>query len=99
MIKSMEFKIRKMKKNGEGICPIRQHNPKIVASRPLDIFVYQISYSDKNITNHEEALIILKKAGFKINPLSKKVKDIEEVLCFCKELEKIRHVSDLISSI
>jgi len=69
---------------------IRHLNPKIVANRPLDIFVYQISYSDEIIKTHHKALIILKKAGFKINPLTKKVKDIEEAISFCKDLEKIR---------
>lgn len=73
---------------------IRQLNPKIVASRPLDIFVYQISYSDKIIETHGEALNILKKVGFKTNPLTKKVKDIEEAINFCEELEKIREDLD-----
>ncbi len=73
---------------------IRQLNPKIVANRPLDIFVYQISYSDIIIKNHEESLIILKKAGFKTNPLTKKVENIEEAIVFCKELEKIRDELD-----
>ncbi|MFE3845700.1 NAD-dependent DNA ligase LigA [Thermoplasmatota archaeon] len=73
---------------------IRQLNPKIVANRSLDIFVYQISYSDIIIKNHEESLLILKKAGFKTNPLTKKVENIEEAIMFCKELEKIRDELD-----
>jgi DNA ligase (NAD+) len=73
---------------------IRQLNPKIVSNRPLDIFIYQISYSDINIETHDEALRILKKAGFKTNPLSKKVENIEDAIKYCKELENIRDKLD-----
>jgi len=73
---------------------IRQLNPKIVSNRPLDIFVYQISYSDVEIETHDEALNILKKAGFKINPLSKKVENIEEAINYCRKLENIRDKLD-----
>jgi len=69
---------------------IRQLNSKIVSNRPLDIFVYQISYSDLKIETHDKALNILKKAGFKTNPLSKKVENIEEAINYCKKLEDIR---------
>jgi DNA ligase (NAD+) len=67
---------------------IRQLDPRIVSSRPLDIFIYFLSYSDnKNILTHENALDALKEAGFKINPLIKKVKNINEVINYCKEIE------------
>ena len=55
---------------------LRQLDPKVVAKRPLDIFLYYISYSDKNIETQEKSLELLKKSGFKINPHSKKVDDI-----------------------
>ncbi|MDH7517097.1 MAG: NAD-dependent DNA ligase LigA [Candidatus Thermoplasmatota archaeon] len=73
---------------------IRQLDPRVVASRPLDIFVYFISYSDKNFSTHEEALEALKKAGFRVNPLIKKVKDIEAAIKYCEELEKKREKLD-----
>jgi DNA ligase (NAD+) len=73
---------------------IRQLNPKIVSKRPLDIFVYQISYSNVEIENHNEALNILKKVGFKTNPLSKKVENIEEAISYCRKLEDIRDTLD-----
>jgi DNA ligase (NAD+) len=73
---------------------IRQLNSKIVSNRPLDIFVYQISYSDLEIETHDKALNILKKAGFKTNPLSKKVENIEEVINYCRKLEDIRDELD-----
>ncbi|MDG6228541.1 MAG: NAD-dependent DNA ligase LigA [Candidatus Thermoplasmatota archaeon] len=73
---------------------IRQLDPRIVAKRPLDIFVYLISFSDDIPHTHWESLQLLKKAGFKTNPLSRHVQDIEEVIKYCEELEKQRDSLD-----
>jgi len=69
---------------------LRQLDPRIVAERPLDIFLYIISFSEREIKTQYESLELLKKVGFKTNPLSKKVKDIEEAILYCKDLEKKR---------
>ena len=73
---------------------LRQLDPRIVASRPLDVFIYFMSYSDKDFDTLENAISAMKKAGFRINPLVKKVKDIEEVIEYCKDLEKKRESLD-----
>jgi DNA ligase (NAD+) len=73
---------------------IRQLDPRIVALRPLDIFVYFISFSDKEFSTHEKAVDALKKAGFRVNPLIKKVDNIEGVIKYCDELEKKREKLD-----
>jgi DNA ligase (NAD+) len=73
---------------------LRQLDPRIVADRPLDIFIYYISYSDKKFETLENAIKAMKKAGLKINPFVKKVKDIDEVIKYCKELEKKREKLD-----
>jgi len=73
---------------------LRQLDPNIVAKRPLDIFVYFVSFSDKDLKTQENALNALKKAGFKTNPLAKKVKDIEEAIKYCEKLEKLRDTLD-----
>jgi DNA ligase (NAD+) len=73
---------------------LRQLDSKIVATRPLDIFIYVISFSDINIETHEKALNLLKEVGFRTNPLSKKVKNIEEAIKYCDELEKKRDKLD-----
>ena len=73
---------------------LRQLDPNIVAKRPLDIFVYFVSFSDKDLKTHENALNALKKAGFRTNPLAKKVKDIEEAIKYCEKLEKLRDTLD-----
>ena len=73
---------------------LRQLDPKIVAERPLDIFVYFISCSDKEIKTQFESLQSLKEAGFKTNLHTKKVSNIEEAISFCSELERIRETLD-----
>lgn len=73
---------------------LRQLDPRIVAERPLDIFIYFVSYSDKDLKTQEKSLEILKKAGFRINPLTKKIKDIDEAINYCKTLEEKRETLD-----
>ena len=73
---------------------LRQLDPKIVASRPLNIFVYTISFSDKEYLTQENTIKMLKEAGFRVNPLIKKVENIEEAIKYCEELEKLREKLD-----
>ncbi len=73
---------------------LRQLDPKIVASRPLDIFIYTISFSEKDFLTHEKAIKVLQKAGFRVNPLVKKVENMEKVIQYCRKLEKKREALD-----
>ncbi len=73
---------------------LRQLDPRIVATRPLDIFIYFMSYSDVDLKTHDSALAALKEAGFRINPYVKKVKDIEEAISYCEKLAKLRETFD-----
>jgi DNA ligase (NAD+) len=73
---------------------LRQLDSRIVAGRPLDVFIYVISYSDTDLVTHEKALAALKEAGFRTNPLTKKVANIEKAIEYCKELEKKRERLD-----
>jgi DNA ligase (NAD+) len=73
---------------------LRQLDPRIVAARPLDTFIYYISHSDKDFQTHEKALEILRTTGFRVNLLIKKVKNIEEAIKFCAELETKRESLD-----
>jgi len=73
---------------------LRQLDSRIVANRPLNIFIYNISFSEKKFETHEEAINALKKAGFRVNPLTKKVKNIEEAIKYCDKLEKKRETLD-----
>ena len=73
---------------------LRQLDPRIVASRPLDIFIYYLSYSDREFDTLENAFKALKEAGFRINPLMEKVKTVDEVIEYCDDLEKKRETLD-----
>jgi len=73
---------------------LRQLDSRIVAERPLDIFIYFVSYSDKDLKTQEKSLDFLKQAGFRINPLTKKVKNIDEAIKYCKKLEGKREKLD-----
>jgi DNA ligase (NAD+) len=74
---------------------IRQLDPKIPASRPLDIFMYSLSYTEGlGFTTHWESIQALKKAGFKVNPKAKPFKTLDEVIEYCRELEDHRDELD-----
>lgn len=60
---------------------LRQLDPKIAASRHLDIFIYAIGYiENKKIENHSEGLDYLDYLGFKTNKERRKCKNINEVI-------------------
>ena len=62
---------------------LRQLDPKIAASRNLDIFLYALAdIGDTGIDSHSEGLDTLDKLGFKTNPERKRCETIEEVLEF-----------------
>ena len=105
------FKILNEKRIEEGLPPlanprnaaagsIRLQDPKEVAKRGLEVFVYQITYAvDKNgnnllgkeIKKHSEAIKLLFQLGFKSPYKELKVcKDIDEVIEYCREWEKKR---------
>ena len=70
---------------------VRQLDPRIPASRPLDIFIYTLSYIERlEFSTHWESLMTLKKAGFKVNPLAKLCKNLDEVINYCNQLEDKR---------
>jgi len=63
-------------------------DPKEVAKRGLDIFVWGIGhYEGLSFKKHTEVLDYLKDAGFKVNPHYKLCSDIEEVIAFCDSWE------------
>ncbi|MDO8446910.1 MAG: NAD-dependent DNA ligase LigA [Deltaproteobacteria bacterium] len=74
---------------------IRQLDSTITADRPLDIFCYGIGVMEgPKVSTHWEILETLKSLGFKVNPLIKRCKNIEEALTFHKEIEEKRESLD-----
>jgi DNA ligase (NAD+) len=73
---------------------IKTQDPKIVAQRPLQIFVYYLLSGNENLASQSESLEILKELGFRVNPASRLCSSITEVMEYCKELEEAReHLS------
>ena len=66
---------------------VRQLDPKITASRPLDCFVYMLGWAEgggKLPGSHHETLQWLRKLGFKVNPYIERFDDIDAVWQFCQ---------------
>ena len=66
---------------------LRQLDSKITASRPLDIYIFNVQKSDTlQFSSHFGALQKLKELGFQTNPIVVLCENIEEAM---KEIEKI----------
>ena len=69
---------------------LRQLDPKITASRPLDIFCYYASIPHKKHKTHYDNLNYIKKLGFKVNHNIKLCRGIDEVKEYIRFWEKSR---------
>jgi DNA ligase (NAD+) len=82
---------------------LRQKDPKVTATRPLDFWAYQIGGLEAEAdgaanpgggwapTTQSAALAQLKKAGFPVSPDAKRIVGIDAVIARCHELEERRH--------
>jgi DNA ligase (NAD+) len=75
---------------------VRLLDPRISARRPLDMFLYSLSYAEPGhpFLGHWEALQALAQAGFRINPHAAVCKTMTEVITACQALEAQRHELD-----
>lgn len=74
---------------------LRQLDPNIVKERKLDFFAWEIARLGNNneeliIKNHSEKHKLLRDFGFEVSPYEKKAKNIDEIISFIEEIEKIR---------
>ena len=66
---------------------LRQLDSQITASRPLDIYIFNVQKSDTiSFSSHIESLKYLEKVGFNVNPVKVECESVEEVI---KEIGKI----------
>ncbi|HSW94009.1 MAG TPA: NAD-dependent DNA ligase LigA [Gammaproteobacteria bacterium] len=88
-------------KNGEKIFvnprnaaagSLRQLDPRITASRPLQIFCYGMGFIEKNHlpVSQEQLLTWLKKWGLRVNPETRTVNNIDECLAYYLYLSEKR---------
>lgn len=65
---------------------IRQLDPKVAASRKLDVFIYDVAEtSEKLPATQQEELQYLYHLGFKVNPYFEKVKDVAGIIAYWKK--------------
>lgn len=70
---------------------LRQLDPKVAAQRDLDAFIYYLMEPEKyQIKTHYEALEFMKSLGFKVNPESKLVGNINGIFAYIAKTEKQR---------
>src|SRR2546422_4848480 len=70
---------------------VRQKDPAISAQRPLEAFLYHVSFSPGvTFATHWEALEALREAGFRTNPRATRAPSIDEVVAACAALEADR---------
>ena len=65
---------------------LRQLDPRITASRRLDLFVYQLGWveGDRPVSSHSKAIAWLRSLGFPTNPLTETFDSAEEVATFAE---------------
>lgn len=74
---------------------MRQLDPKVVSSRKLSSFIYDIAYSEEgNIDNQLKELKKLKSLGFKVNKHFQYCKNIKETISFWKKWSKKKDKED-----
>jgi len=75
---------------------LRQLDPKITASRPLNTFLYQIGWIEGGEwpATHWDVLQWLRELGFRVNPNIRRVPGIEEAIAFCEEWGPKREALD-----
>ncbi|MFZ7133657.1 MAG: NAD-dependent DNA ligase LigA [Eubacteriales bacterium] len=70
---------------------LRQLDSKIVATRPLDIFIFNLEEIEgKGFETHGDTLDYLASIGFKVSPY-KIFKDMDGVIQYCEKLHKERY--------
>lgn len=96
--KALEELNRARKKTGEppfanprnaAAGSIRQLDPRIAASRKLDVFIYDTAYTSETFpATQEEELDYMQKLGFKVNPHHVLAPTIEEAIRFWEKWKK-----------
>lgn len=73
---------------------LKLQDPKIVASRKLNVFLYSLINEDEVLVSQEQNLKLLKQLGFNVNDKFVVCKNIQDVLKVCEKFEQIRDTLD-----
>ena len=74
---------------------VRQLDPKVTASRPLDFFAYGVGRAEgKEFSTQWEVLNYLREIGFKVSPLIRRFENIQDVIEYHEKVKKERDELD-----
>ena len=74
---------------------LRQKDPRITASRGLDVWIYQLGWTDgSHPSTHWETLQWLKELGFRINPIIERHQELESIEAYYQRWVDKRHELD-----
>ena len=74
---------------------VRQLDPRVTASRPLDFFAYGVGRAEgKEFSTQWEVLAYLRRIGFKISPLIRRFDTIQDVIRYHEEVKEKRDELD-----
>ena len=68
---------------------VRQKDPKVTASRRLSVWTYQL-VGAHGLDTHSGSLDLMKRLGFPVNPITRVVQGIDEVVAFTEEWGEAR---------
>jgi DNA ligase (NAD+) len=70
---------------------VRQKDPTVTASRPLEMFAYHVSWAPGvALDSQSDALARLRAAGFRVNPRNRRTGTIDDALAFAERLREER---------
>jgi DNA ligase (NAD+) len=69
---------------------LKLKDSRVVASRPLNVFIYYLLVKDTQLSSHSENIELLRVMKFPVNSFSRTVKGIDEVRKFCDHIDEIR---------
>jgi len=69
---------------------LRQLDPKIAASRGLDIFIFNLQYCEITFARHDETLAFLKEQGFKVIPLVETLVGYDDIVGMIQKIGELR---------
>ena len=77
---------------------IRNLDPKVTASRKLDIMFYNVNYmSEGALSSQTECVEFLKKNGFKVHPFLRVCKDMKAAISAIREVDDTRRDMDILT--
>jgi len=72
---------------------VRQKDPAVTASRRLSLWTYQL-VGAHGLANHTDSLDLLRRLGFPVNPITRRVEGIDAVIAFTEEWAEARKELD-----